>query len=140
MTRSLLLLALCIACAWGSYVVEFTVQLESTKERFEVTVHPEWAPRGAARFRERVDLNFLTTIRFFRTISGFMTQFGIPGQPTIASEWRDKKILDDPVVGSNKRGYLSFATSGKDSRTTQVRTALAWALSFCDHPDGYASM
>jgi cyclophilin family peptidyl-prolyl cis-trans isomerase len=28
--------------------------------------------------------------------------------------------LDDPVVGSNKRGFVSFATSGKDSRTTQM--------------------
>ena len=28
---------------------------------------------------------------------------------------------DDPSVGqSNKRGYVSFATSGKDSRTTQM--------------------
>ena len=44
---------------------------------------------------------------------------GIPGKPALAAVWREKKILDDPVVESNKRGYLSFATSGKDSRTTQ---------------------
>lgn len=141
MARSLLLLAFCIACAWASFVVEFTVQLESAKETFEVTVHPEWAPLGAARFKELADSDFFNSIRFFRTISGFMTQFGIPGQPTIASEWRDKKILDDPVVGSNKRGFLSFATSGKDSRTTQVRSVVAWAgIERAIHPDGDALM
>ena len=42
----------------SSYIVEFTVQLESTVEKFELTVHPDWAPIGAARFRELVDINF----------------------------------------------------------------------------------
>lgn len=31
-----------------------------------------------------------------------------------------QKLKDDPVKMSNKRGYVSFATSGKDSRTTQM--------------------
>jgi cyclophilin family peptidyl-prolyl cis-trans isomerase len=29
-------------------------------------------------------------------------------------------IPDDPVRASNNRGTISFATSGKDSRTTQL--------------------
>uniref|UniRef100_A0A7S2DKL8 peptidylprolyl isomerase n=1 Tax=Octactis speculum TaxID=3111310 RepID=A0A7S2DKL8_9STRA len=49
-----------------------------------------------------------------------MVQWGIPGKPSIAAEWRDKKIKDDPVVKSNERGTITFATSGTDSRTTQV--------------------
>lgn len=49
-----------------------------------------------------------------------MAQFGIHGNPKIAGEWKDKKMTDDPVKESNKRGYISFATSGKDSRTTQM--------------------
>src|SRR5262249_28322927 len=35
-------------------------------------------------------------------------------------KWRSARITDDPVKQSNKRGYITFATSGKDSRTTQV--------------------
>merc|ERR1712066_907685 len=38
----------------------------------------------------------------------------------VAAEWREKKIQDDKVTQSNKRGTITFATSGKNSRTTQV--------------------
>ena len=33
---------------------------------------------------------------------------------------RHTTIKDDPVMTSNKRGTVTFATSGKDSRTTQI--------------------
>lgn len=55
-----------------------------------------------------------------------MTQFGIPGSPALAAEWKEKKLLDDPSASiSNSRSYVSFATSGKDSRTTQMFINLA---------------
>ena len=110
----------------GSAAVEFDVTLKpKTKAKFRVRIEPSWAPLGAARFREIVDANILKSARFFRTIKGFMTQFGIPGKPAAAAEWREKKIQDDPVKESNKRGYITFATSGKDSRTTQMIINLA---------------
>ena len=37
-----------------------------------------------------------------------------------AGKWRDEKITDDPVKETNKAYSVSFATSGKDSRTTQM--------------------
>ncbi len=40
--------------------------------------------------------------------------------PQVAAEWREKRLKDDPVKESNKRSFVSFATSGKDSRTTQM--------------------
>merc|ERR1719197_591670 len=49
-----------------------------------------------------------------------MAQFGIHGKPSKAAEWRTKTLTDDPVIESNKRGYISFATSGPNSRTTQM--------------------
>merc|ERR1712187_108214 len=38
----------------------------------------------------------------------------------MGAEWREKKLTDDPVKESNKRGFVSFATSGPNSRTTQM--------------------
>jgi len=37
-----------------------------------VQVHPDWAPLGAARFKELIDLDFFKGVRFFRVITGFM--------------------------------------------------------------------
>jgi len=115
----LCLLALC--SGEDSYRVKFDVTLKpKTTGTFVVEVHPDWAPLGAARFKELIDAEFFKSVRFFRVIEGFMAQFGIHGKPLLAAEWKGKTMLDDPVKESNKPGYLSFATSGKDSRTTQM--------------------
>lgn len=47
-------------------------------------------------------------------------QWGIPGDPLVAKEWRNRVIKDDPVTTANVRGTISFATSGPNTRTTQV--------------------
>lgn len=106
----------------NAVLVEFAVQLSSTEVgEFTLEIHPDWAPLGAARFLELVDTEgFWKGIRFFRVISGFMAQFGIHGKHEVSAVYREMKLKDDPVVESNKRGYISFATSGKDSRTTQM--------------------
>lgn len=87
---------------------------------FTMEVHNDWSPLGAARFKELVESDFFSGVRFFRVIEGFMAQFGINGNPKIAAEWREKKLQDDPVKESNTRGMVSFATSGANSRTTQM--------------------
>jgi len=87
---------------------------------FIVEVHPEWAPLGAQRFAELVDKKVLSEARFFRVIHGFMAQFGIPSDPTNADKWNRATIKDDPVVESNRAGYVTFANSGKDTRSSQL--------------------
>ena len=115
----LALLAVPALCATTQY--KFAVNMEGKKGEFVVEVHDDWAPLGAARFHElAAEPGFFDGVRFFRTVKGFMTQFGIPGKPAVAAAWKDKKIADDPVVESNLRGHITFATSGKDSRTTQM--------------------
>eukprot|EP00747_Dinoflagellata_sp_TGD_P170095 gnl/TRDRNA2_/TRDRNA2_200783_c0_seq1.p1 gnl/TRDRNA2_/TRDRNA2_200783_c0~~gnl/TRDRNA2_/TRDRNA2_200783_c0_seq1.p1 ORF type:complete len:319 (+),score=59.58 gnl/TRDRNA2_/TRDRNA2_200783_c0_seq1:73-1029(+) len=87
---------------------------------FTVEVHPDWSPRGAARFFELVKSDFFNQVRFFRVVSGFMAQFGISGDPKVSAVWREKSIKDDKVKAENRRGRLTFATSGKNTRTTQM--------------------
>jgi peptidyl-prolyl cis-trans isomerase A (cyclophilin A) len=98
----------------------YKVRFDTSKGAFVIEVHRDWAPNGADRFYNLVKNGFYDDTRFFRVVSGFMVQFGINGEPKIAAPWRGATIKDDPVKQSNKRGYITFATSGPDSRTSQV--------------------
>jgi peptidyl-prolyl cis-trans isomerase A (cyclophilin A) len=83
-------------------------------------VHRDWAPLGADRFFNLVKNGFYDDASFFRVLPGFMAQFGISAKPAINKVWEPATIKDDPVTQSNKRGYVSFATSGPNTRTTQM--------------------
>jgi peptidyl-prolyl cis-trans isomerase A (cyclophilin A) len=98
----------------------FRAQFQTSRGDFVVEAHREWAPRGVDRFYNLVKHRFYDGTCFFRVISGFMAQFGIHGDPKIAAAWRQQRIEDDPVTQSNKRGYLSYAMAGPNTRTTQL--------------------
>jgi len=98
----------------------YKVRFDTSKGPFVVEVHRDWAPNGADRFYNLVRNGFYDETRFFRVISGFMVQFGINGDPAISGPWRSATIKDDPAKQSNKRGTITFASAGPDSRTSQV--------------------
>jgi peptidyl-prolyl cis-trans isomerase A (cyclophilin A) len=98
----------------------FRVRFETTKGPFVVEVTRAWAPRGADRFYNLVRAGYFDDVAFFRTISGFMVQFGIHGDPRVSAAWREARIPDDPVTQSNARGTVTFAMAGPDTRTTQL--------------------
>jgi peptidyl-prolyl cis-trans isomerase A (cyclophilin A) len=98
----------------------YKANFDTSKGAFVVEVHREWAPNGADRFYNLVKNGFYDDIRFFRVLDNFMAQFGINGDPAIQSVWRGASLRDDPVKQSNKRGFITFATAGPNTRTTQV--------------------
>ena len=98
----------------------YKAKFDTTKGVFVIEVTREWAPLGADRFYNLVKNGFYDDIRFFRVISGFMVQFGIHGDPKVSAPWRDAQIKDDPVRQSNKRGYVTYAMAGPNTRTSQV--------------------
>ena len=97
----------------------FTVNVEASTGNFTIEVHRAWAPVGAERFYQLVKSGFYDECRFFRVVPGFMVQFGMNGDPAVQQKW-DVNIQDDPVIKSNMPGYVTFATSGPNSRTTQI--------------------
>jgi peptidyl-prolyl cis-trans isomerase A (cyclophilin A) len=99
---------------------EFRASFDTSAGTFVVLVHRSWAPKGADRFYNLVKYGFFDNARFFRVLPNFMVQFGINGDPAIQGPWREANITDDPVSQSNRRGTITFATRGPDSRTTQV--------------------
>ena len=98
----------------------YKVKFDTSKGAFVVQVTRAWAPRGADRFYNMAKSGFFDNVRFFRVVSGFMVQFGISGDPAVMAGWRNAPINDDPVGQSNKRGFITFATAGRNTRTTQV--------------------
>jgi peptidyl-prolyl cis-trans isomerase A (cyclophilin A) len=99
---------------------EYKVLFSTTRGDITVTVHRAWAPLGADRFYNLVKHHFYDNASFFRVLPGFVVQFGISAYPTVNAAWRNANIKDDPVKESNHRGYITFATGGPNTRTTQV--------------------
>lgn len=98
----------------------FKVLFKTTKGDFTLEINRDWSPLGADRFYNLVKSGYFTDIAFFRVIGGFMAQFGIHGDPAVSAAWRGARIQDDPVKQSNKRGYISYAMAGPNTRTTQL--------------------
>jgi len=98
----------------------YRVDFDTSAGPFVIEVTRAWAPKGADRFYNLVKNGYFNDTRFFRVVRNFMVQFGIHGDPKLNEVWRETNITDDPVTQSNKRGYITFATSGPNSRTTQV--------------------
>jgi peptidyl-prolyl cis-trans isomerase A (cyclophilin A) len=98
----------------------YKVKFETSKGDFVVQVNKEWAPLGAERFFQLVQSGYYDKARFFRVLPRFMVQFGINADPKVSMLWENMVISDDPVKQSNTRGMITFATSGANTRTTQV--------------------
>jgi peptidyl-prolyl cis-trans isomerase A (cyclophilin A) len=98
----------------------FRVKFATTHGDFVVEAHRDWAPMGADRFYNLVKARFYTDSAFYRYSKGFIVQFGVPANPAVTKAWENARIKDDPFKESNKRGTLTFATSGPDARTTDL--------------------
>ena len=98
----------------------FKVEFDTSAGKFVVEAHRAWAPNGADRFYGLVKNGYYDQARFFRVIGDFMAQFGIHADPALSAVWRNAQIPDDPVKESNKAGYITFATGGPGTRTTQL--------------------
>jgi peptidyl-prolyl cis-trans isomerase A (cyclophilin A) len=98
----------------------FNVVFVTTKGNFTLKVTRAWAPLGVDRFYNLVRHRFFDNSAFFRVEKGFVVQFGLDAYPAVSGVWKDAKISDDPVTQSNLKGYITFATAGANTRTTQV--------------------
>eukprot|EP00546_Thalassionema_frauenfeldii_P021697 CAMPEP_0178904158 /NCGR_PEP_ID=MMETSP0786-20121207/5544_1 /TAXON_ID=186022 /ORGANISM="Thalassionema frauenfeldii, Strain CCMP 1798" /LENGTH=258 /DNA_ID=CAMNT_0020575583 /DNA_START=90 /DNA_END=863 /DNA_ORIENTATION=+ len=113
------------------FYAEMEVQIDAEKSgTIEIEVLPEWAPLAADRFRELVEIGFFDDSKFFRVLPNYVAQFGIASDPQVNQEWllceKNCRALPDELrLYSNKAGTLSFASSGKNSRQTQIFINLA---------------
>ncbi len=100
---------------------EITTNSRESTENLDILVKPYWAPRGANRFLELVRNGYYDGVALNRVVPQFLTQFGIARDYEMRTNLRENTILDDFDIGEKfKPGYISFAGSGPDSRTTEI--------------------
>jgi peptidyl-prolyl cis-trans isomerase A (cyclophilin A) len=99
---------------------QFRVKVETTAGNFVIEVHRDWSPYGADRFYELVHNGYYNDSRFFRVVPGRWVQFGISGDPHTAQQWRHRVIGDDRLVQHNTPGFVAFANTGPNTRSTEV--------------------
>src|SRR5258706_13546803 len=99
---------------------QYKVKFVTTHGEFTLVVTRAWAPLGADRFYNLVKHHFYDKGSVFRVVPGFVAQFGISAYPAVTTAWKGTDIKDDPVTQTNKKGYITFATAGPNTRTTQV--------------------
>lgn len=93
---------------------------------FTIRLVREWAPLGHDRFLELVKAKFFNGQVIYRTLPGFLVQFGVAADPAVQRRWQEKTIADDeqrhvPFT----QGTVSFAGNGEHSRSTHIFIALA---------------
>ena len=97
----------------------FIARFETSKGSFDVEVNRKWSPAAVDRFYQLVKYGFYNNALFYRAVPNFVVQFGSSDTVTI-SQWSKYKIPDEKVFYSNKKGTISFARAGKESRGTEL--------------------
>lgn len=107
--------------AWVETAPEtYRVKFDTTAGAFVIECNAKWSEQGAQRFYELCKMGFFDNSGFFRVIHGFMVQFGLAADPKMTAQFANKNLRDEPGRKSNQKGLISFATSGPNTRTTQV--------------------
>jgi cyclophilin family peptidyl-prolyl cis-trans isomerase len=108
------------------FLVKCDVQLtafHNEMSSIDILVKPYWSPRGASQFLELVRRGYYDGVALNRVVPQFLIQFGIARDVELRRAHRDESpILDDEASEDTKfePGYVSYAGSGPDSRTTEV--------------------
>ena len=95
----------------------FVVEVRTSEGPFQITMHRAWSPLAVDRVYHLLSNDFYAGARFYRVVPGFVVQWGFSGDPALDSVWRGRGVEDEPVVGSNTRGVVSFARSGPRTRS-----------------------
>mmetsp|Transcript_18541 Transcript_18541/g.43109 ORF Transcript_18541/g.43109 Transcript_18541/m.43109 type:complete len:185 (+) Transcript_18541:75-629(+) len=107
---------------------QWLVTMNTNVGPFQMKIHRAWSPNGADRFYSLVRNNFYDGARFFRYADNFVVQWGIRGTPSIDQMYQNgANVMDDPRRADigNTKGRVVFATSGANTRSTQVFMNLA---------------
>ncbi|KOS07408.1 hypothetical protein AM493_16190 [Flavobacterium akiainvivens] len=97
----------------------FTARFETTQGNFDVAIKREYSPKAADRFYALVKGGYYKNVPFYRVVPNFVVQFG--QIDTMQNEaWSKVIVPDEPVKYGNKKGAISFARSGVNTRACDL--------------------
>jgi cyclophilin family peptidyl-prolyl cis-trans isomerase len=106
---------------------------ETTAGPFTVTLDPTLSPLGVARVKTLVGDHFFDEMLLYRVIGNFLVQFGVAAIPTVQAKYQNNRLADEPNLEPFRKGTLSFAGSGKNSRSCHLFVALNKGLGHAAH-------
>jgi peptidyl-prolyl cis-trans isomerase A (cyclophilin A) len=97
----------------------FLVAFQTTRGEMDVLMRRSWSPAGVDRVYFLVRHGYYDGARFYRVVPNY-AQFGLAAEPFLSAEWQARRLPDEPVRGSNRRGVVSFARGGPGTRSVQL--------------------
>lgn len=97
----------------------FHATFETTEGNFNIEVQRQFSPKAADRLYQLIRHGYYDNAIFYRVVPNFVAQFGNT-DTIVMNQWRSVKIPDEKVRLSNKKGTLSFARDGKNSRDLEL--------------------
>jgi len=97
----------------------FTVQFETSKGEFDISVTRNLSPKAVDRFYQLVKHDYFDNQLFYRVNPGFVAQFGSTDS-ILYNHWNNVAVPDEKVVQGNAKGTLSFGRGGPETRTTDL--------------------
>lgn len=98
----------------------FKVEFETSKGKFIAVAYRNWSPLATDRFYHLAKSNFFDNMIIYRVVKDFVAQFGITNNRFMNEDWDKASFKDEPVSKSNKRGTISFARAGANSRSHHI--------------------
>ena len=98
----------------------FQAVFVTTKGEFTIEAYRSWSPAGVDRLYQLIRSGFYNNNCLFRVQPEYVVQFGISNNPDANKFWDKHPVPDEPVVGHNLKGVISYARDGKETRTAQL--------------------
>jgi len=98
----------------------FRALFATTKGSFILSIVRSWSPLGADRLWTLLNEGHYNGVRLSRVVPGFVVQFGLSSDPSENRRWAMRTLPDEPALQDNRLGRVAFATSGPNSRSTQL--------------------
>jgi peptidyl-prolyl cis-trans isomerase A (cyclophilin A) len=98
----------------------FRAVMLTTKGEITIEAVRAWSPLAVDRLYQLITSGLYDNNCIFRVQPEYVVQFGISDNKDANYFWDKHPVPDEPVVGHNLKGVISYARDGANTRTAQL--------------------